>query len=364
MEFKINKNNFENMLNSIVKLIPPKSTHTVLQNIVLDVKTNSLSIEGTDLDIFVKKTIACEAKKEGKALLPGKKLLEITREANTDELSFKLKELSFHINAGKAEFNIPALDYQEFPETPEYPVKRWLKISIGELNEMIESTIFMVSKDLSRRAMNGVFVQLKDGTLNIVTTDGARLALCRKELAGDTYELIVPPKVFDLLDTAQRDEILEISVEERMIGLNFADTTIIARLIEGPYPNYEAVIPKAFSGTCTIEKSALEGALKRVSLISSPTTKSVKFDFSKEDILLSASSPDFGEAKESVSCLYEGEKMTIWYNAGFILETLRHIHTADIVFQLTSATTASLIKPKDEDRNIYLLMPLRIDSYE
>ncbi|MEO0205273.1 MAG: DNA polymerase III subunit beta [candidate division WOR-3 bacterium] len=364
MEFKINTERFENMLNSIVKLIPPKSTHTVLQNVILDVKNNNLSIEGTDLDVFVKKTIACEAKKEGKALLPGKKLLEITHEANTDELSFKLKELSFQINAGKAEFNIPALDYQEFPETPKYPAKKWLKISIGEINEMIDSAIFMVSKDLSRRAMNGVLVQLKDGILNVVTTDGARLALCRKEQTGDPYELIVPPKVFDLLDIAKKEETLEISVEERMIGLRYADTTIIARLIEGPYPNYEAVVPRAFSGTCTIEKNVLEGALKRVSLVSSPTTKSVKFDFSKEDILLSAASPDFGEAKETVPCIYEGEKMTIWYNAGFILETLRHIHSADITFQLTSPTTASLLKPKEEGMNIYLLMPLRIDSYE
>jgi len=364
MEFKINRFNFEKILNSIVKLIPPKSTHTVLQNIILETKGNNLNIEGTDLDIFVKKTIACDVKKDGKALLPGKKLLEIAREANIDELLFKLKELSLQIKAGNADFNIPALDYQEFPEIPTFPTKKWLLLNVGEINEMVNSTIFMVSKDLSRRAMNGVLLQLKDERLNMVTTDGARLALCRKEQKGDAGELIIPPKLFDLLDIDQTGEPLEIFLEERMVGLKYAGTTIIGRLIEGPYPNYEAVIPKVYPGTCTIEKNLLEGALKRVSLVSSPTVKSVKFDFSQENILLSAAAPDIGEAKESVACHFDGEKMAIWYNAGFLLEIMRHIATDEIIFQLTSSSTASLIRPKENDNLIYLLMPLRIDSYE
>jgi|UniRef100_A0A7V3RHQ1 DNA polymerase-3 subunit beta len=364
MELKVNRSQFEKVLSSIVKLIPPKSTHTILQNIILEAKDDKLNIEGTDLDIFVKKTIECNVKKEGKALLPGKKLLEIARESNIEELSFKMRELNLQIVADKAEFNIPALDYNEFPEIPSFPEKKWMTISIGELNEMVDATIFMVSKDLSRRAMNGVLLKVKDGTLNMVTTDGARLALFKKEIKAEEGELIVPTKFFDLLDINQPEEQLEIFIEERMMGVKFGTTTIIARLIEGPYPNYEGVIPKVFPGTCTIEKELLEGALKRVSLVSSPTTRSVKFDFSPDKVLLYASSPDIGEAKEEVLCNYEGEKFTIWYNAGFLLEIIRHIPGNDVMMQLTSPSTASMIKSKSFDDLIYLLMPLRIDTYE
>ncbi len=364
MEFKVSRISFEKMLNSIVKLIPPKSTHTVLQNVIIDIKDNTLSIEGTDLDIFIKKSIKCDVKKEGKALLPGKKLLEIARESNVDELIFKLRELNLQINAGNAQFNIPALDYNEFPELPSFPKEKWITINIEELNEMVDSTVFMVSKDVSRRAMNGVLLQLKDNNLSIVTTDGARLALYRKELKAKDGELIVPPKVFDLIDLNQLEEPVEIYIEERIIGLKYSSTAIIARLIEGPYPNYESVIPKVFPGTCTIEKNMLDGALKRVSLVSNPTIRSVKFDFGGDKLLLSASSPDYGEAKEEIGCMYEGEKISIWYNAGYLLEIIRHITTNDVVFQLTSPSTASLIKPKNFDNLIYLLMPLRIDSYE
>lgn len=159
-------------------------------------------------------------------------------------------------------------------------------------------------------------------------------------------------------------EKIEVYIEERMIGLKFLDTTIIGRLIEGPYPNYEGVIPKTFVGNCTIEKGLLDGALKRISLVAPPNVKSVKFDFANNGIMLSSSSPDIGEAKEEVPCSYEGEKMGVWFNANYLLEIFRHVITDSIVIQLTSPSTAALVKPKSGDNILYLLMPLRIDSYE
>uniref|UniRef100_A0A7C4XNG3 Beta sliding clamp n=1 Tax=candidate division WOR-3 bacterium TaxID=2052148 RepID=A0A7C4XNG3_UNCW3 len=366
MEFTVNKVLFEKTLQGIVKLIPPKSTYTVLQNIIIEAKENKIFIEGTDLDIFVKKIMPVQVKKEGKVLLPGKKLLEITREANVDELNFKLKELNLGINAGNAYFNIPALDYQEFPEIPKFPEKKWFELSIGEFSEQVDKTIFMVSKDIARRPMNGVLIQIKENNLNMVTTDGARLALFRRGLSkGLTQgEVIVSPKVFELIENEKPEEKIEVFIEERMVGMKFMDTSIIARLIEGPYPNYEGVIPRAFIGTCIVERSIIEGGLKRVSLVSSPNLKNVKFDFKKEGLLLSSSSPDIGEAKEEIPCKYEGEGVGIWYNAQFFLEILRHINTDEAVIQITSATSATLIKPKEDENLLYLLMPLRIDSYE
>jgi DNA polymerase-3 subunit beta len=364
MEFKIGKNVLEKTLSSVVRIIPPKSTYTVLQNIILEAKEKTLSIEATDLDIFIKKVIAAEIKEGGKVLIPGKKILEITRESNAGEIGFKLKELNLEISAGNARFNIPSLDYQEFPEVPKFPQQKWFDIGIGDIHEMVDSTIFMVAKDISRRPMNGVLIQLKENELKFVTTDGARLALNKREKKENPGELIVAPKLFDLISFENPEETIGVFSEERMMGLKFLDTTIIARLIEGPYPNYEGVIPKTFVGTCTIEKDILDGALKRVSLVSSPHIKNVKFDYSSSGIILSASSPDIGEAKEEIPCIYEGENLGIWYNAGYIIEILRHIDTSDIVMQLTSQSTASLLSPKGDESTLYLLMPLRIEGWE
>jgi DNA polymerase-3 subunit beta len=145
MEFRIGKNALEKTLSSAVRIIPPKSTYTVLQNIVLEAGEKELSIEATDLDIFIKKVVPAEVKESGKVLIPGKKILEITREANSEDISFNLKELNLQITAGNARFNIPSLDYQEFPEVPKFPQKEWFDLTIGELQEMVDSTIFMVA---------------------------------------------------------------------------------------------------------------------------------------------------------------------------------------------------------------------------
>ena len=364
MEFKIKRNVLAKTLGNIVKIIPPKSTYTILQNIIIEAKDSNLSIQATDLDIFIKKTIPAEIIEEGKVLIPGKKILEITREANIEDIIFKLKELKLLISAGNAQFNIPSLDYQEFPEVPKFPDKKWFDLSIGEIGEMVESTIFMVAKDMSRRPMNGVLVQLKENELRIVTTDGARLAMNKKEKKETAGELIIATKVFDLIDYSKPEEQMEIFIEERVMGIKFLDTTVIARLIEGPYPNYEGVIPKEFTGNCTVEKEILDGALKRVSLVASPHIKNVKFDFHGNNIILSASSSDIGEAKEEIPCVYDGEKLGIWFNANFVLEILRHISAADVIFKLTSQSTAAVVKPKTDEDMTYLLMPLRIDNWE
>lgn len=364
MEFKIKRNLLGKTLSNIVKIIPPKSTYTILQNIILEAKGKNLLIQATDLDIFIKKVVPAEIKEEGRVLIPGKKILEITREANIDDITFKLKELKLQIVAGNARFTIPSLDYQEFPEVPQFPKKKWFETSIGEMQEMIGATVFMVAKDMSRRPMNGVLVQLKDSQLRIVATDGARLAMNKRERKEEQGELIVATKVFDLIDYEQPEEIIEIFTEERMMGMKFLDTSVIARLIEGPYPNYEGVIPKTYSGTCTIGKDILDGALKRVALVASPHIRNVKFDFHEKEIVLSASSPDIGEAKEEIPCTYDGEKMGVWFNANFVLEILRHITSDDIIFQLTSHSTAAVVQPKAEENVMYLLMPLRIDSWE
>ncbi len=363
MEFKINKNILEKALSSVVKIIPPKSTYTVLQNVIIEAKGHNLSIEATDLDIFIRKTITAEVKEPGKVLIPGKKILEITRESNTEEIGFRLKELNFQISCGNAKFNIPSLDSQEFPEIPKFPEKRWFEITLGEMQEMVDATIFMVAKDISRRPMNGVLVQLKGGELRLISTDGARLALVKREKKETSGELIISTKVFDLLEYQNPEEKLEVYIDERMVGFKFLDSMVIARLIEGPYPNYEGVIPKSYVGTCAIDKNVLEGGLKRVSLVASPHIKNVKFDFAEKGINLSASSPDIGEAREDVACHYEGEKMGLWFNANFMLEILRHVND-EVVLQLTSQSTAATMKPKSNDHLLYLLMPLRIDNYE
>ncbi len=364
MDFKIDKSTFEKTLNNIVRIIPPKSTYTILQNIIIEAKNKKLLIQATDLDIFIKKVIPAEIKDEGKVLIPGKKILEITKASNVDTINFKLKELKLLVTAGNARWTLPSLDYQEFPEIPKFPEKKWFDMGIVDLQDMVETTIFMVARDISRRPMNGLLMQIKNKELRFVSTDGARLAMHKKDKKAESGDLIIATKTLDLIDFSKGEEKIDFFAEERMMGLKYIDTEIISRLIEGPYPNYEGVIPKEFKGKASIEKDILEGALNRVSLVAPPHIKNVRFEFFENKILLSASSSDFGEAKEEIPCMYDGERIGVWFNAAFVLETLRHLNVNEVIFQLTSATTAALVSAKGDEELLYLLMPLRIDNWE
>ncbi len=364
MDFRIDKNTFERTLSNVVRIIPPKSPYTILQNIIIEAKNKQLLIQATDLDIFIRKVIPVEVKDEGKVLISGRKILEIVRASNADSIHFKLKELKLLVTAGNARWTIPSLDYQEFPEIPQFPQKKWFDIRNTDLQDMVETTAFMVARDISRRPMNGLLIQAKNKELRFIATDGARLALNKLEKKAEAGDIIVAAKTLDLIGFGKSDENVDFYAEERMMGVKYVDTEIISRLIEGPYPNYEGAIPKEFKGKAIIEKDLLEGALNRVSLVAPPHIKNVRFDLAENKILLAASSSDFGEAKEEIPSLYEGEKLSVWFNAAYVMETMRHLRSNEVILQLTTATTAALVNAKDNDNLLYLLMPLRIDSWE
>ncbi len=380
MNFSISRETLQVNLSKVISIIPSKSTFTVLQNILFEAGKNRLSIQGTDLEVFIKRDFTCEIAQEGRIMVPGKKILEILRETKEEFIKFSMTGQVLKIEAGKSLFSIPYLDPQEFPEMPKLPTKTWFKIEANQLNEVVISTIFSVARDVAKGAMTGLFVQQKNKELRMVSTDGHRLAFVKHTppkaefKSSGRNEIIVPPKVFELMGDIAENETVEVRIgeeskgEESLIGFSFANTTIVSRVIQGPFPDYEKVIPSSFSGEVKIEKEILEGALRRIVLFSNHFTKAVRFSFPAPDTLnIYAATPDIGEAKEDVSCSYQGSEMTIGYNAAYFLEILRHIVSKEISINFTSPSTATLVKQSGEaeagTEKIYLIMPLRIESW-
>jgi len=377
MIFSISRELLLTNLAKVISIIPSKSTFNVLQNILFETTKNKLSIQGTDLEVFIKRDFECEVAEEGKVMVPGKKVLEILRETREESLKFALAGQVLKIEAGKTLFSIPYLDPHEFPEMPKLPTKTWFKVEAGKLNNMVSATIFSVARDVAKGAMTGIFVQLKNKDLRLISTDGHRLSFTKKSdgfKESQRGEIIVPPKVFDLVSDLGEDESVEIRTaeegkgEESLLGFSFANTTIVSRVIQGPFPDYEKVIPTSFSAEVKIDRESLEGALRRIALFSNHFTRAVKLSFpSGETMNVYASTPDVGEAKEDVRCSYQGGDMAIGFNAAYLLEILKHITTAEISVQFTSPATAALVKPCGEVdpglEKIFLLMPLRIENW-
>lgn len=377
MVFSISRELLQANLSKVISIIPSKSTFTILQNILLEATKNRLSIQGTDLEVFIKRDFPCTISNDGRVMVPGKKIIEILRETREDILKFSLVGQVLKIEAGKTVFSIPHLDPQEFPEMPKLPPKTWFKIEAGVLTKMVIASVFATARDVSKGAMTGLLLQKKSKDLRMISTDGHRLAFVKngggiKE--GGAGEVIVPPKVFELMSDIVESEVIEIRTgeegrgEENLLGFSFANTTIISRLIQGPFPDYEKVIPTKFSGELKIRKDILESALRRVALFSNQFTRAVRFTFpSAETLNIYSATPDVGEAKEDVSCSYEGGEMTIGFNASYLLEILKHVAAEDVSLKYTSATTAVLVQAAGEVsqgfEKVYLIMPLRMESW-
>jgi DNA polymerase-3 subunit beta len=228
---------------------------------------------------------------------------------------------------------------------------------------MLAQTIFAVSHDENRYALNGVLFSVQDREIRIVATDGHRLALAVRPLAsaGVAVSGIVPRKaVQEIARIVGSGEDVQVAISENQFILQMPNVLLMARLIEGTFPNYEQVVPKAHPHRITISRGALTAALRRVSVLSEERTKPVKFTLSPGLLKLAASSPDFGEAEEQIEVPYAGEEMTIGFNSRYVLDALGAQGAEQVVMELKDGLSPGIIKSFEEEGSLCVIMPMRI----
>jgi DNA polymerase-3 subunit beta len=239
---------------------------------------------------------------------------------------------------------------------------------------MIRKTIFAISTDETRPALNGVLWQTKGEWMQMVATDGHRLAkisMKNKKLKGLNEDVIIPPKALNLLTKLVGEKEVDVGVifSENNIIFCLDDVILSSRLIEGPYPNFDQVIPKDNEKKLIANKDLLMGTVKRVAILANTLTHQVKFSLKKGNLDLSSVNFDMGgEAKESIKCDYKNEHMDIGYNANYVLDILRQMDGDEVTFDLASPVAAGVVhatqKTKEAERlseeYLCLLMPLRL----
>jgi DNA polymerase-3 subunit beta len=361
---EVDRELFADCLQSVVNTIPARTTYPVLQNILLEVKGNHLIMAATDLDTYVRKEIplAPETKPvAGKVIIPGRKLLEVTKELVEPLVKLSQTNANIKLTSGKSTYTFSGLDPAEYPEPQTMPTDFVVEFPLAVLEELFEATSFAASRDESRPAMTGVYWEIDPKETRMVATDGHRLAMIRKPGAFKARtRLIIPVKVFSLL--AKGEENVKVNADSSKVGFEFADTTIISRLIQGPYPEYDRVIPKNHPNLLKGRKDQLAAALRRAAVFANPVAKPVTFDLKADSAQLSAETPELGQAQESLDATYKGAELKTAFNAAFLLEILRHVPGDEVNFELNTALAAGVVKPAvpDSDR-LYLLMPIRLD---
>lgn len=372
MKFAISKSQFEEVLQIVLNAIPSKTTLPILGNILVNAGENDISFSATDLDISISTTINIKPAKKGIFTIPAKTINEIVRELPQSEIEIEVSNNRIELRAERGSYKVSGISPDEFPRLPEYKRAKEIKIAGKDISKMIRKTQFAVSMDETRPALNGILWQTSGDKMVMVATDGHRLARMRidnPKLSGLTDDLIIPPKAMNYLTRLIGDKDVEIGIVFGEKNIHFsvpkedgAFTLISSRLIEGPYPNYEQVIPTDNDKRVILNREELHSSVRRVAILSNSLTHQVRFAMEKNKLELSATNVDLGgEAKEVLPCEYAGERLELGYNANYVMDVLKQIDGEDVVFELATPVSAGIIYAGDRKEDyLCLIMPLRL----
>ncbi|HET9275601.1 MAG TPA: DNA polymerase III subunit beta [Gemmatimonadales bacterium] len=368
MKFTITRDKLQEGLVAVAASVPSKTTLPVLANLLVEASKDGLRLSGTDLDIAVSTTIPASVDQEGATTLPARKLVEIVKELPNAAIRFTSSgEQRVQIECGKSRFKLLGLARDEFPAFPSVKFEGGWKVQAKDLQKLVGHVAFAASTEESRPILNGVLWELRTERMRMVATNGHRLArmdVPASATGGSQADLIVPPKALDQIRRLfGGDEDIEIGRSDNHLGFRSTTTQIYTRLIEGPYPNYEQVIPRENDKSLTADKAVLAAALRRMSIVASDQTHRIRMSFGNGACKLSVQTPDLGEAQEEIAVAYEGDPLEIGFNAAYLLEILKFMPTDEVRMTFKAPERAATCEPvgwDDPASYLTLVMPLRL----
>ena len=368
MRLTISREKLQEGLTAVGASIPSKTTLPVLANILIETTDRGIRFSGTDLDIAVSTEVSADVEIAGAVTVPAKKLTEIARELLPAPVKIAATgEQRITIECGRSRFRLLGIPRDEFPSFPTVRFTDGWRIKSGDLQKLISHTAFAVSTEESRPILNGVLWELRPDHMRMVATNGHRLAKMEQPLtagAAASSDLIVPPKALEQVRRLYpAEEDLEIARGDNHLGFRSPVTAVYTRLIEGPYPNYEQVIPRDNDRVAVIDKAALAGALRRMAIVASDQTHRIRMSLNAASVKFSVQTPDLGEAQDELPIRYTGDPLDIGFNAAYLLEILRYMPTEDVKLTFKAPERAATIEPEgwsDPAKYLCLVMPLRL----
>ena len=370
MEFSVKKFDLLRELELTQGVVERKTTIPILSNLLVEAKGNGLSITATDLELSIRTSCEARVKKEGSGTIPAKKLYDIVRLLPEAEIKFKLLENHWiQVTCERKNYKLVGMSKENFPALPTFPDVS-IKVPAGLLGGLIAKTTFAISAEESRYTLNGALLVLKPASVTMVATDGHRLAMVEVERKTEGFSqetrVLIPKKAMTeiqrLAAESGEDANVEFGQDESHLFFRFGQRLLTSRKLTGQFPNYEAVLPREANKSLVLERGELQDALRRVSQLADLRTHAIRFVLAKEGVEISASSPEYGEAKEALDKEYDGEPITIGFNAQYLLDFLAAAPEGPISFEMKDDQSASQLRPMADEssRYRYIVMPMRI----
>jgi DNA polymerase-3 subunit beta len=349
----------------VANALPPKTSLPSLTNILLETESDRLRLSATDLDTSVITSVPATISTQGSVALPGKKLLEIVKELPGGDIHIGGSGSRITISCGNSNFVLAGSSRETFPSLPSSSDIAFTELPLKAVSEAVRKTAFAVASDDYRPALNGALWKMGSSGLEMVATDGHRLARMRLgSVSSDKpLEAIVAPKALNLLGRLGEDETILLGSQGTQICFKSGETAVFSRIIEGPYPPYEKVIPSENPHVLTAGRMDLIAGLRRMRIIANPATHQVRFTLEPGKMILQAENTDAGEAREELQARFESDPLQIAFNGDFLMEILKNMDSESVILRIRDGATAVVIEELEQESGVdylALLMPVRL----
>ncbi|MHB8154871.1 MAG: DNA polymerase III subunit beta [Candidatus Omnitrophota bacterium] len=363
MKFKVEKSSLVMAIQTVGNVITTKSALPILSNILIEAQTNTLKLTATDLDIGITCVIPVDIAEAGAITVPAKRFSDIIKEFPLEMISVSTKKNNqVTIDSELCQFKIMGLIKEEFPKLPEFKDQKVIKINQGVFKEMLSLTAFAVSLDETRYVLNGILFKINKGLLTLVSTDGKRLAMVERKLAGESdleISMIVPLKTIQELNRNLKDEgELSLVVSSNQALFDLGNVGIVSRLIEGEFPDYKQVVPPVSENKMKVVRSQLLLAVKRAALLATPDYQAVKLEVFKNKLVISKSTPDIGEFHEELAVEYQGRELVIGFNPIYLIDILKNINEETVGLEMVDGEKPGVIRLSGY---VYIVLPMRLN---
>ena len=374
MKLSITKSEFLRGLGRIQSIVEKRNSMPILANTLIEAPETGenamLQLAATDLEVGVRSPHVANVTEAGGLTVSAKKLFEIVRELSDEKIELEATANSYlEIRCNRSRFTLAGTAAEEYPTLPEFNPEKTVPVSSAILSAMIERTMYAASVDETRYNLNGVYLEVlnETGEIRLVATDGHRLACVDRTIEGDISALasgvIIPRKGLGelkrLVDEDDAEEI-ELAFANNSGLAKKGDVTLVMRLIEGEFPNYNQVIPKDLTRHLILPTDSLVQAVRRVALLSSERSRAVKLELSDGQLVITSNNPDLGDAREELDVDYAGEPLAIGFNAKYLLDAINAIQLKEVRFSFQDELSPSRLTPPDDEKTLAVVMPMRI----
>lgn len=367
MRIRLKKEYLIDAVQSIAGVVNTKNTLPILSNILIETSGNNVKFTATDLDIGIINLISADILDEGAVTVPAKRFIDIIREfpSGSDIEIYTKNNNILHIENADIVFKVVGMAKDEYPQLPIFEDEKSISINQSELRNMLIMTQFSMSRDETRFVLNGIFCLVKEKSMEMVATDGRRLSFIEthKDFSNiNSKHIIIPAKtVYELISSLRSDgdDDALISFFKNQVVFKLGNLTIVSRLIEGEFPNYEQAIPMPCENKLKVSTMLLRAAIKRASILTTQESQAIKLNLKKNSLHVTKVTPEIGEVDERLDVEYEGDDMSIGFNHAYLTDVLKNIDEETVIIELQANDKPAVIRLTHKGY-VYIVLPMQV----